>query len=448
MLKFTLFWFRRDLRLSDNAGLFHALKDNKDVLPIFIFDTSILNRLNNAKDRRVTFIHAQIQALKDQLGELGSDLAVFHGDPIEVFTQILSQYKIQKVYANHDYEPYARERDKKIRLLLEQKGIEFLTFKDQCIFEKNEILSESKKPYTVYTPYKKKWLATLTEADYASFSCEKHFGNFAQLKTSNRKQFPMISLKDMGFEFVDFKFPDKTWDTKAMKNYKQQRDFPAQEGATSGFGLHLRFGTMSVRELVRKSLKQSDVWLSELIWREFFMQILWHFPHVEKKSFRPQYESVAWRNKKSEFDLWATGQTGYPMVDAGIRELLQTGFMHNRVRMVVASFLTKHLLTHWYLGERFFAAHLLDYDLAANNGNWQWAAGTGCDAAPYFRVFNPAAQTEKFDPDYIYIRKWIPEWGTKTYPKPMVEHSFARKRALDEYKKGIESYQGGIQEDV
>lgn len=433
MLKFTVFWFRRDLRLNDNVGLFHALKEGKNVLPIFIFDTEILKAIKNPNDRRVVFIHRQLDLIKTQLNNLGTDLLVFAGEPVSVFQKLVKTYPLEKVYTNRDYEPYARERDKKVSDILIEHGVELLTFKDQVIFEKNDVLTDQKKTYSVYTPYKKKWLATIQDSDYAARKTDGYFGNFHSSTTKSK----MPTLGELGFNDIEFEFPSLIWPADQMKKYKEQRDIPSIENGTSRFGLHLRFGTVSVRELVKKAIKNSDVWLSELIWREFFMQILWHYPKTQTISFKAQYENINWRNDEKEFAAWSTGQTGYPLVDAGIRELLQTGHMHNRVRMVVASFLTKHLLTHWYLGERFFAQHLLDYDLSANNGNWQWAAGTGCDAAPYFRVFNPTTQIEKFDPDYIYIKKWVPEFGTAKYPKPIVEHVFARTRALEEYKKGL-----------
>ncbi len=434
MLKFTLFWFRRDLRLSDNTGLHQALKNKQNILPVFIFDTGILDALANPKDRRVTFIHSELAEIKAKLNLLGSDLSVYYGDPLVIFKKIAKDYSLESVYANHDYEPGARDRDRRIQDFLETAGISFLTFKDQCIFEKKEILTDQSSVYSVYTPYKKKWLATVKLEHYKSLNSEPYFLNLAKIAKPSK----MISLEEMGFEVVAFEVPPKTVSDNVLKNYEATRNIPNNGNGTSGLGLHLRFGTVSVRECVALAVKKNaDVWLSELIWRDFFMQILWHYPLVQKRSFKPQYEKIEWRNKKSEFDKWAAGQTGYPLVDAGMRELAQTGRMHNRVRMVVASFLTKHLLTHWYLGERFFAAHLLDYDLSANNGNWQWAAGTGCDAAPYFRVFNPTAQIEKFDPDYDYIKKWVPEWNTKSYPARMVDHAEARLRAIDTYKRGL-----------
>lgn len=433
MLKFTVFWFRRDLRLQDNTGLFQALRQGGPVLPLFIFDTHILSRLKNRNDRRVVFIHRELKKLKQQLNEMGSDLHVVVGTPLDIFKQLTQSFEVARVVANHDYEPYARQRDAQVREFLDSKGIRFQTFKDQVIFEKDEVLTGQKKPYTVFTPYKKKWLSTVKVHHVAAAKSENHFEHFAPISKISK----LPTLKQLGFEDIDFQFPAQVWSKDSMKNYNHRRDIPAIENGTSHFGLHLRFGTLSVRALVKQAMKTSDVWLSELIWREFFMQILWHFPKIETRCFRPQYENVKWRSNKKEFKRWATGTTGYPLVDAGIRELLQTGHMHNRVRMIVASFLTKHLLTHWIYGERFFAEHLLDFDLSANNGNWQWAAGTGCDAAPYFRVFNPTTQIEKFDPDYRYIRKWVPEWGTKQYPKPMVDHKVARTRALATYKAGI-----------
>lgn len=431
MNKITIFWFRRDLRLFDNAALFYALKNEANVLPLFIFDTDILNSLSRS-DLRVQFIYQTIQELKNDLQKKKSDLLVETGKPIDVFKVLTKKYKIKAIYTNHDYEPYARARDEKVSEFAQKNGIEFKTFKDQTIFEKNEIVSDQQRPYTVYTPYKNKWLKSVSSFYLKSYPVELYEQNFAKVKPSN-----LCSLKSLGFESRKFDFPDPEIKLAVLKKYAQTRDFPALENGTTHLGLHLRFGTVSIRELARLGQKYSSVWLSELIWRDFFMQILWHFPQVEKNSFRPQFENIAWRNNKSEFELWKNGETGYPLVDAGMRELNTTGYMHNRVRMVTASFLTKHLLHHWYLGERYFAEKLLDYDLAANNGNWQWAAGTGCDAAPYFRVFNPESQAERFDPDFLYIKKWIPEYGTSKYPKPMIEHKFARERALNEFKKGL-----------
>ncbi len=428
---YTLFWFRRDLRLFDNAALWHALKHESNVLPVFIFDQEILKKLPE-NDLRVQFIHETVTTLKKELQKKKCDLIVEHGSPVEVFKKLLETYQVKAIYTNHDYEPYARTRDENIAKLCTKNKTEFKTFKDQVIFEKNEIVTDQENPYTAYTPYKKKWLKAMSPFYLKSYPVEIYESNYAKIKPTN-----MASLKQLGFKEQKFVFPESSVTASILKNYAKTRDLPALDSGTSHLGLHLRFGTVSVRELAREAKKYSEVWLSELIWREFFMQVLWHFPHVEKQSFRPQYDKVAWRTNKSELERWKNGQTGYPMVDAGMRELNATGHMHNRVRMVTASFLTKHLLHYWLEGERYFAEKLLDFDLAANNGNWQWAAGTGCDAAPYFRIFNPESQLERFDPKIEYIKKWIPEFGTAEYVKPMVEHKFARERALAEFKKGL-----------
>lgn len=427
----TLFWFRRDLRLSDNAGLYHALKNNEAVLPIFIFDTTILKHLPKS-DKRVLFIHQTLKQIKRDLQEKGSDLNIYFGEPLTILKELFEKKNFKNLYANHDYEADAVYRDSKVEKWALAQKIEFKTFKDQCIFEKSEVVSDSKKPYTVFTPYKKKWLSQVKPFFLKSYPVETYEKNLLQCKS--KTEMPTLSV--LGFEDSDFEFPKKSVAKKMLIDYAEKRDFPALDN-TSKLGLHLRFGTVSIRSAAREAQKTSDVWLSELIWRDFFMQILWHFPHVQKESFRPQYEKVAWRAEKDEFKKWSDGKTGYPLVDAGMRELNETGHMHNRVRMVVASFLTKHLLMHWSVGERYFAEKLLDYDLAANNGNWQWAAGTGCDAAPYFRVFNPETQLERFDPDLKYVKKWVPEFGTSKYILPMVEHKFARERALSAFKLAL-----------
>lgn len=432
--KIVAFWFRRDLRLHDNNGLFQALQicrqQNALFFPLFIFDQNILKSLRS-DDARVSFIYKVISEMRLELKKHNIDLNVFNGTPQDVFTDLVKTYDIQQLVANHDYEPYARKRDGAIGKWAQKNGFAFTTFKDQVIFEKQEIQTDAQKPYTVFTAYKNKWLSNLTER-----SLKKYEIDFTGIKTVN-SEMTVLSLSDLGFTKSSIEFPDDQTDDKIIRNYAENRNFPALDHGTSLLGVHLRFGTLSTRELVKRAQKLSDVWLSELIWREFFMQILWNFPHVEKQSFRPQYDDIKWRNDKNDFARWKNGETGYPFVDAGIRELISTGHMHNRVRMVTASFLTKHLLQHWSYGERFFAEHLLDYDLAANNGNWQWAAGTGCDAAPYFRVFNPEAQAEKFDPDRTYIKKWIPEFGSKKYPEPIVDHKFARIRCLQVFKEGL-----------
>lgn len=430
-MKVTLFWFRRDLRLKDNAGLYHALKSNKNVLPIFIFDKSILEKLSNKKDKRVEFIHDALLKLNEQLHEIGSTLTIFHSTPSDVFQELIKQHNISAVYTNHDYEPYANERDEQVKAFLKNHQIDFYTYKDQCIFEKSEVTKDDGKPYTVFTPYSRKWKSKLTEFYTKSYPTEKYFHNLYQCTPK-----PLITLDTIGFEKTDLEIPKKTIKKELIIKYKEQRDFPALHGTTL-LSVHLRFGTVSIRELTRAALALNETWLNELIWRDFYMMILHHFPHVAKSSFKPQYDRIVWRNNEAEFKAWCEGKTGYPIVDAGMRELNTTGFMHNRVRMIVASFLVKDLLIDWRWGEAYFAEKLLDFDLSANNGGWQWAAGSGCDAAPYFRVFNPTEQTKKFDPKLEYIKKWIPELNTNEYPLPIVEHSQARLRTLSAYKKAL-----------
>lgn len=424
----TLFWFRRDLRATDNAGLYRALKKNKNVLPIFIFDTVILDELDDKADRRVEFILESLRVLKQSLEEAGSSLLILHGDPIKLFEKITAK----AVYTNHDYEPYARDRDKKIKELLEAKGVSFHSYKDQVIFEKDEVMKDDGTPYTVFTPFSKKWKAKLNAFYQKSYPTEKYFEHLLQTKPL---KFP--SLEDIGFKPTGAVFPERAVKMSIVKDYHLRRDIPGIHG-TSRLGVHLRFGTVSIRKLVQLAVKKNETWLNELIWREFYQMILWHFPKVDQ-AFKPQYDRIHWRNNVKEFEAWCEGRTGYPIVDAGMRELNATGFMHNRVRMVVASFLTKHLLIDWRWGEAYFAKKLLDFDLAANNGSWQWAAGSGCDAAPYFRVFNPMLQTQRFDAEMKYIRTWVPELDTPEYPKPIVDHQFARERVLKAYKVALEA---------
>ncbi|MDH4089613.1 MAG: DNA photolyase family protein [Cyclobacteriaceae bacterium] len=423
----TVFWFRRDLRLSDNAGMYHALQENKNVLPLFIFDTEILGKLEDKKDSRVTFIHQSLRSLKSQLEEIGSSLLVFHGNPREFF-KIISP---KAVYTNHDYEPYALQRDQDINAILVQRGSTLKIFKDHVIFECNEILKDDGKPYTVFTPYCRKWKSKCTKFHLKNYPTEKYFAHLKQVDP-----IPFPSLKDIGFEKSEITFPNRIVSKSIVEHYDKTRNFPAIQGTTQ-LSVHIRFGTISIRKLARLAIQQNEVWLNELIWRDFYHMILWHFPHVETKAFKPAYDRIAWRNDPEEFNAWCEGRTGYPIVDAGMRELNATGFMHNRVRMIVASFLTKHLLIDWRWGEAYFAQKLLDYDLAANNGGWQWASGAGCDAAPYFRIFNPKLQTEKFDPQLSYINKWVPEHNNPEYPAPIVDHKYARDRALRIYKQAL-----------
>lgn len=423
----TVFWFRRDLRLQDNAALYRALNGNKGVVCLFIFDTTILNKLEDKTDARVEFILEALTNLQTQLVELGSSMVVFHGNPIDIYTSI----NPKAVYANHDYEPYAQQRDEAVKKILEQKGATFLTFKDQVIFEKDEVVKDDGKPYTVFTPYSRKWKSRLKPFYLKSYPTEKYFNSLKKLKPV---ALPMLG--EIGFESAGILFPERVIKQSVIEKYDQQRNFPAIAGTTK-LSVHLRFGTVSIRKLAQVALKKNEAWLNELIWRDFYHMILWHFPQVETKAFKPAYDAIKWRNDANEFKSWCEGSTGYPIVDAGMRELNTTGFMHNRVRMIVASFLTKHLLIDWRWGEAYFAKKLLDFDLAANNGGWQWAAGSGCDAAPYFRVFNPELQTEKFDPEFKYIKKWVPEIGTLKYPKPIVDHKFARDRVLKVYKAAL-----------
>lgn len=480
----NLFWHRRDLRIKDNVGLsyccYHALQMNgkantrlqdfestsahasqkgvsikkmdlksdngkrnlagrkseaktksHSVQPIFIFDPEILDLLKSKSDHRVTLIYDWLSELRKEYQKMGGDLWVFYGRPLEIFKNLTEKYHIQSVFTNHDYEPTARLRDDQVRDFLQTEKIQFQTFKDQVIFEKSEIVTGEGNPYTVYTPYKKKWLS--------QFRTQELWHDKELLRDVIHRESDQIhwcELVDFGFSRSSIKSPQYCLDRTLLQNYDKTRDFPAEVG-TSQVGTALRFGQLSIREMANLANQANQVWLSELIWREFFMQILFHYPQILRKSFRPQYDRVAWRKSPSDFERWKAGETGYPIVDAGMRELRETGYMHNRVRMIVGSFLTKHLLIHWYHGERYFAETLFDYDLAANNGNWQWVAGTGCDAAPYFRIFNPASQTQKFDPEFKYIRKWVPEFETSQYPKPMIDHVVARERALDAFKTAL-----------
>jgi deoxyribodipyrimidine photo-lyase len=429
----TIFWHRRDLRIKDNAGLYRALKESDSVQPIFIFDKTILDELP-ASDQRVLFIHQTIEELKKQYQSLKSDLLVFYGTPLQVFEKLLKEQKwhFDKVVTNRDYEPYAQSRDKAIYNLLEKHKISFQGTKDHVIFEKNEVLKDDGTPYKVFTPYSKKWKLKLNAFYLSSYPVEKYLKNLRKSETSS----PLITLKEMGFseeQLVDF--PEKKWDEDIISSYHKTRDIPSINGTTR-MSLHLRFGTQSIRELAR-SAQKNEKYLNELIWRDFYQMIIYHFPHSVSKSFKPEYDAIPWEKDHEKFDAWCSGKTGYPIVDAGMRELNNTGFMHNRVRMIVASFLTKHLLIDWRWGEAYFAEKLLDFELASNVGGWQWAASSGVDAQPYFRVFNPYSQQEKFDKDFRYINKWVKEYNTPEYPKPIVSHKEARQKALDVYKEAL-----------
>ncbi len=427
----NIFWFRRDLRLDDNAGLYHALKEGKNVLPLFIFDTEILDKLENKADRRVQFIYQELERLQAELKTYGSSLLVKTGKPLEIWKQLTTDYSIENVYCNRDYEPYANERDEAVRKFLKENRSSLLQYKDHVIFENYEVLKDDGKPYTIFTPYSKKWnvkLSPFYSSSYPTLKYAKHF-----FKTDSMQ---LPSLTEIGFTKTDFIFPARIVSHDIIKNYSDHRDFPAVNG-TSKLGIHLRFGTLSIRKLLAYALERNQTFVNELIWRDFYQMILFHFPQVVKHAFKREYDGIEWENDETKFIAWCEGNTGYPLVDAGMRELNATGYMHNRVRMVVASFLTKHLLIDWRWGEAYFAEKLLDFDLAANNGGWQWASGSGTDAAPYFRVFNPQLQMERFDPYLKYVKHWVPEFGTEAYPKPIVSHSEAREKVLVVYKKAL-----------
>ena len=424
-------WFRRDLRLEDNHGLFRALREHGEVLPLFIFDTDILDRLEDKHDRRVDFIHRALAGLQDHLVKFGSTLVVEHGRPIEVWKRVLDRFDVQAVTANHDHEPYGNARDKAVGELLVSRGIPFRTFKDISIFERGEVVKDDGGAYTVYTPYMRKWRSQFRPELADAFPSCRHTDRFHRTEP-----LPMPTLERIGFAPTDLHIPPAHVSDALLRHCERPRDVPAMAG-TSRMSGHLRFGTVSVRELVRWSFSTSPKYLNELIWREFYMQVLWHHPHAVERAIKPGYDRIAWRKDEQELTLWAQGRTGYPLVDAGMRELNATGLMHNRVRMVVASFLTKHLLIDWRWGEAYFPAQLLDFELSSNNGGWQWASGSGCDAAPYFRVFNPTLQLQRFDPQLKYVKRWVPEVGSANYVQPMVVHEVARQRALKAYAEAL-----------
>ena len=427
---FSVFWFRRDLRLDDNLGLNAALSSGLKVIPIFIFDTEIINKLEK-NDLRIKMIHAALVKLNDAMLGNRCNVGMYLGNPKAVFESLLKKYKIKSVYANHDYEPYATERDKSIKSFLEKKNVTYKSFKDQVIFEKDEVVKDDGNPYKVYTPYSRKWIETLNARGFETCKSETKLNSLASL------ELPYLTLKEIGFDEKEFDIPLFNIDSKTIEKYEETRNFPYLN-STSRIGAHLRFGFVSIRKLVEKAHKKSNkTYLKELIWREFFMQILWHFPYTQEKSFKPKYDRIIWLNNDEEFKKWCEGNTGYPLVDAGMRELNQTGFMHNRVRMLVGSFLCKHLLIDWRWGEKYFAKKLLDYEMSSNVGNWQWVAGCGVDASPYFRIFNPKEQIKKFDKDFKYIKKWVPEFQSSLYPKEIIDHKFARNRCLETFKAAV-----------
>ena len=428
----NVFWFRRDLRLDDNVGFYNALKSDKPVLPIFIFDKEILDELPE-DDARVTFIFETLQTMRKTLqDERDSSIAMFHSTPKAVFSQLVEDYDIDTVFTNHDYEPYATKRDNDIKEFLSKNNVQFKTFKDQVIFEKDEVVKQDGDPYVVYTPYMRTWKERFNPEKLEIFYTNSYLDNLIK-----NTRLPNVSLSDMGFKTAKQKIADYTVTPTLIQEYEETRNFPAKD-ATSRLGPHLRFGTVSVRKMIKKAIaEKNEIFWQELIWREFFMQILWHFPDTHKNAFKSKYDAIKWRNNKDEFKAWCEGKTGYPLVDAGMRQLNETGFMHNRVRMLVGSFLCKHLLIDWRWGEAYFAEKLHDYEMASNVGNWQWVAGSGVDAAPYFRIFNPTTQIEKFDKNLEYIKQWCPDFQELTYPQPIVDHKMARERCLEVYKAAL-----------
>lgn len=431
MTPVNFFWHRRDLRVEDNHGLYQALRADEPTIPVFIFDRKILDELEDEDDARVTFIHHEIQRLKAQYESKGGTFLVEYGEPEEIWAKWLNEYPVAKVYTNEDYEPYARERDQAIAQLCSENEVSFQAYKDHVIFEKDEVVKDDGKPYVVYTPYSKLWKKQLTGGHLGGYPSEDHLDGLANMKSSS-----LPSLSHMGFKQSSLPIPSRELDEHIVEHYAETRDLPAKRGTTR-MSIHLRFGTISIRQLAQRSNALSEKYLNELIWRDFYQAIIYHFPRVVGNAFRPEYDYIQWENNEEHFQKWCDGNTGYPIVDAGMRELNTTGFMHNRVRMIVASFLTKHLLIDWRWGEAYFARKLLDFELASNNGGWQWAAGSGVDAAPYFRVFNPELQMKKFDPKLAYVKQWVPEFQELNY-KPIVEHKMARERAISRYKEGIE----------
>lgn len=431
--KVNIFWFRRDLRIDDNAGLYRALSESKNVLPIFIFDKNILDELENKTDARVNFIYDTVKDLTSSFKKNKSSLKVYYDTPFEAFKKLIKELNIEAVYTNTDYEPYATKRDEQISALLKENKIAFHSYKDQVIFEKDEVLKEDGTPYKVFTPYSKIWKEKLNDFYAKSYPVEEYFDNLFKFESQK-----ILSLSSMGFASSEVFIPSSKVDKEMLDDYAKERDFPALE-STSRLGIHLRFGTISIRKLLQTALKHSETFVNELIWRDFYHCILWHYPKLASGvSFKEQYDLIRWEENDDHFKAWCEGKTGYPLVDAGMRQLNETGFMHNRVRMVTASFLTKHLLINWRLGEAYFAEKLLDFDFASNNGGWQWCSGSGVDGAPYFRVFNPTLQAKKFDPKNEYIKKWVSEFGSFDYPQPIVNHEMARKRCLERYKTALD----------
>jgi deoxyribodipyrimidine photo-lyase len=427
----SIFWFRRDLRLFDNRGLYEALKGSKSVLAVFIFDSNILSTLEDKSDKRVSFIFEKLKSIEGELKKYGSAIKILYGKPAEVWSGLISSYQFNAVYFNKDYEPYAIQRDRAVTSILNKTGITSNAYKDQVVFEENDILKADSNAYTVFTPYSRKWK---TELEVKQSALLKHYPSEKYLSKLQSHKPSDFDLHNIGFKYAKTNIKEPELKHSLIRQYHLKRDYPAING-TSRLSVHLRFGTISIRETVRTAKELNEVWLNELIWREFYMMILYQFPYVVNKGFKKVYDQIERIEDEDLYEKWCKGKTGIPLVDAGMRELNTTGFMHNRIRMITAVFLTKNLLMDWRLGEAYFAQKLMDYELASNNGGWQWAAGTGCDAAPYFRIFNPYTQAERFDPDQKYIKKWVAEFGTSDYPKPIVDYKSSRERAISAYKK-------------
>lgn len=432
MDEYVIFWFRRDLRLEDNHGFYRALTSGYKVIPIFVFDPDILVEFSDKSNRQVGFIANALRRLNKEFLKLGTSFLIYHQKPEDVFLMLAKLYCIKGVYFNEDYEPKAIQRDLNIEKVLASNSIPVFKFTDQVIHRPGLILKPDHTPYTIYTPFSKQWKKAFTIDSCEKYPSETNLNMLASIQNVDTFDFNILNFKT-SLRGIDFDFPEEI-----IKNYHLTRDIPSLENGTTHIGIHLRFGTVSVRKIVSLATSLNEQFLNELIWREFFMHILFHFPHVVNGAFKPKYNAIEWRNNEEEFEAWCSGNTGIPMVDAGMRELNSTGFMHNRVRMVVASYLTKHLLIDWRWGEAYFAQHLIDFELASNNGNWQWAAGSGCDAAPYFRIFNPYRQQERFDPNFEYIKHWVPEFQSISYQKLLKNDLVnAKSRCLIAYKNAL-----------
>ena len=432
MMKICLFWFRRDLRLHDNAGLTAALASGLPVLPLFIYDKDILDHLPAQGDARLTFIHDEVEKLAAQTEAAGGTFLARYGAPLAVLEQLVQEFEVAAVHTNEDYEPYATARDSAVGQMLQKYGVEFLLYKDQVIFAKDEIMTKSGTVPKVFGAYLKAYTAKLTDEILLPYGSTGDFKKQNLHHAPATQTGPGPTLESMGFARREQYFtPVKLPAARIVRNYHNTRNTPANEHGTTRESLNLRFGTLSVREVLRQAKALNQKLLAEIIWRDFFMMLLWHFPNTASESYDPKMRHIAYRNNEDEFRAWCEGRTGYPLVDAGMRELNATGYMPNRVRMTVAGFLTKHLFIDWRWGERYFADKLLDYDQANNVGNWQWMAGTGAISAPWFRVYSPDSQAEKVDPDMTYVKRWVPEVGTSKYPAPIVEHKFGRERAVE-----------------